>query len=156
VLNDCFLVDFHVSLTRADGLTAPVHDTQAIDDVELICTVNVLPADLVGSVLIRYPDGIEYPTTLDSNQHVYRKTVMDVHPRDSGGYTCFTKIQPRPSDSIVDKRSVYSLSIVGESLGTNTVGFNVPCPDLAVLHEHLTLFQIALFLCNTGSRNRSF
>ncbi|XP_033640831.1 fibrillin-2-like [Asterias rubens] len=108
----CDKVDFHVSLTRADGLTAPVHDTQAIDDVELICTVNVLPADLVGSVLIRYPDGIEYPTTLDSNQHVYRKTVMDVHPRDSGGYTCFTKIQPRPSDSIVDKRSVYSLSIV--------------------------------------------
>ena len=121
MLNDCFLVDFHVSLTRADGLTAPVHDTQAIDDVELICTVNVLPADLVGYVLLRYPDGNEYPTTLDSNQHVYRKTVMDVHPRDSGEYTCFTQIQPRRSDSIRDKTSVYSLSVVGESGCMNKV-----------------------------------
>ena len=113
-----------MSLTRADGMTGPVLDTQAIDDVELICTVNVLPADLVGSVLVRYPDGNEYLTTPDmpdSNQLVYRKTVMDVHPRDSGDYTCFTKIQPRPSDSIKDKTSVYSLSVVGESIGMMTV-----------------------------------
>ena len=118
-----------MSLTRADGMTGPVLDTQAIDDVELICTVNVLPADLVGSVLLRYPDGNEYPTTPDSNQHVYRKTVMDVHRRDSGDYTCFTKIQPRPSDSIEDKTSVYSLSVVGESIGMNTVlvRLNVTC-----------------------------
>ena len=124
MLHDCFPVDFQMSLTRADGMTGPVLDTQAIDDVELICTVNVLPADLVGSVLVRYPDGNEYPTTPDmpdSNQHVYRKTVMDVHPRDSGIYTCFTKIQPRPSDSIEDKTSVYSLSVVGESIGMMTV-----------------------------------
>ncbi|XP_033636736.1 uncharacterized protein LOC117297699 [Asterias rubens] len=108
----CDKVDFQMSLTRADGMTGPVLDTQANDDVELICTVNVLPADLVGPVLIRYPDRNEFPTTLDSNQHVYRKTVMDVHPRDSGDYTCVTKIQPRPSDSIEDKTSVYSLSVV--------------------------------------------
>ncbi len=107
----CDKDDFQVSLTRADGTTGPVLDTGNKDNVELICTVNVLPADLVGSVLIRYPDGNEYPTTLDPNQFVYRETVMDVHPRNSGDYTCFTKIQPRPSDSIIDKTSVYSLTV---------------------------------------------
>ena len=106
-----------MSLTRGDG-DGPVLDTIDKDDVQLICNVNVLPVDLgVYNVFITYPNMDEFTLSPD-DQHpgVYKRTVTDVHPRDSGNYTCTAKITPRPSDPVVTKTSRYSLTVTGKCI----------------------------------------
>ena len=68
----------------------PVLDTPGVDNVALVCSVNLHSRDLDGSVDITFQNGAQIPSTTLSNpsEGRYERTLNDISLADSGTYRC--------------------------------------------------------------------
>ncbi|XP_022097115.1 fibropellin-3-like isoform X2 [Acanthaster planci] len=88
---------------------APIRDDSSVNDVNMRCHVNIAETDL-RSVDIIFPDNSQNAMT-KVQEGVWEYTLQDVHPINSGVYTCHATANPIPSDGVFDIRRTFNLTV---------------------------------------------